>query len=137
MNAVGHSLHPHTADLVLEVWGPSREEALAEAVRGLAATYAEPRSEQREEAPFAVRAATDEDLLVGLLDETIYLADARGRVALDATVRRSVDGVTGTLVTGAADDVDQVGPVPKGVSRSDLVAGPDDGGWRARVTIDV
>lgn len=140
MTSVGHRLHPHTADLVLEVWGPTREAALAEAVRALAATYAAPRGEARQEVRFTVRGATDADLLVALLDETVYLSDTRGLVPIDAVVTTpadGADGLKGSFMAAMVDDVEAVGPAPKAVARSDLVAGPDDGGWRGRVTIDV
>lgn len=137
MTSAGHRLLPHTADLILEVWGPTREEALAEAIRALAATYAEPRGDRREAVPFTATGASDADLLVALLDETVYLADARGLVAIDAAVTASADGVQGTFFAVTVDDVEVVGPAPKAVSRSDLVAGPDDDGWRGRVTVDV
>jgi SHS2 domain-containing protein len=110
---------------------------LAEAIRALAATYAEPRGDTREAVPFAIRGATDADLLVAVLDETVYLTDARGLVAVDATVTASADGVEGIFAVVTVDDVEAVGPAPKAVARSDLVAGPDSGGWRGRVTVDV
>ena len=67
----------------------------------------------------------------------MYLTDARGLVAVDATVTASADGVEGIFAAVTVDDVEVVGPAPKAVARSDLVAGPDDGGWRGRVTVDV
>ena len=36
----GHRTVPHTADLRIEAWAPTREECLAEAVRGLVDSFA-------------------------------------------------------------------------------------------------
>jgi len=37
----GHRSVPHTADLRIEAWGPTREDSIAEAVRGLVESFAD------------------------------------------------------------------------------------------------
>ena len=37
----GHTSVPHTADLRIEAWGPTREDCIAEAVRGLVESFAD------------------------------------------------------------------------------------------------
>ncbi len=37
----GHRNVPHTADLRIEAWGPTREDCIAEALRGLVESFAE------------------------------------------------------------------------------------------------
>lgn len=138
MNDVRHRVRPHTADLILEVYGPTREAALAEAVRALAATYAEPQTDERVTVAVSVSGTTDAEVLVGVLDETIYLADTRGLVAVDADLGSSEEAVSGTFTTVPVTGVEVIGAVPKAVARTDLAAGPDrDGGWWGRVTVDV
>ena len=38
--ARGHRTVPHTADLRIEAWAPTREECMAEAARGLVGSFA-------------------------------------------------------------------------------------------------
>jgi SHS2 domain-containing protein len=38
---VGYRLLPHTADVVVQAWAPTRAACLAEAVRGLVAVFAD------------------------------------------------------------------------------------------------
>ena len=89
----GHRTVPHTADLRIEAWAPTREECLAEAVRGLVDSFAvvagrAPRARARRH----LTARLDEDLLVSVIDEVIYRLDADGRIPVSVTVRRAPDG---------------------------------------------
>lgn len=130
----GHRLVPHTADVRIEAWGPSRAAAFGEAVTALASSYASwPPEVHVTEVPVVLTADSDEELLVALLDEAVFLPDARGLVPIRAAV--TADGAVLGCVFAAAVQI--VGPVPKGISWSDLVCGPDDGGWRCAVTVDV
>lgn len=130
----GHRVAEHAADLRVESWGPSRDAAIGEAVAALAEAYARwPAAGPRVDADFELAAGTDAERLVEVLDTAVFLADARGLVAVAAAV--SGAAVRYSCVPAAAVEV--VGPAPKGVAWSDLVcerAGPR---WRCAATIDV
>lgn len=84
----GHRTVPHTADLRIEAWAVTREECLAEAVRGLVGSFAAAADRQPYRRDSRVMAArSDEDLLVALVDEVIYRLDADGEVPVSVAVR--------------------------------------------------
>jgi SHS2 domain-containing protein len=75
----GHAIRAHTADEILEAWGPTREACLEEAVlawwtasRGRHVGWSWHREVEL--------AGTDEEILVALLEEVIYHLDAHGAV---------------------------------------------------------
>jgi SHS2 domain-containing protein len=136
----GHRILPHTADLRLEAWGPTRESCLAEAVRGLAEAFVDPASATPTAAvPVAVDAAPGTDLLVALLEEVIFAVDVLGVVPLRAHLAVGTDGrsVTGTFDVAPLADLARTGSAPKAITRHRLRFGPGDGGWRCLVTVDV
>lgn len=130
----------HTADVRVEAWARTREECLAEAVQGVVASFVEvvgepsPGGERRD---LRLESGTDEDLLVELLDEVIYLLDTTGRVPVDVNVTLSDGGVTVALVMADVRSLRQVGAVPKAASWHELRFGHDEGGWSCSVTLDV
>lgn len=137
--ARGHRWIEHTADMALEAWAPTRTECLAEAVSALVGSFVDLATATPSES-FAVTfpPTDDEDLLVRLLDEVIYLIDVFGRVPLDAEVEDARDG--GLIVhfaTATAQRVDVTGAVPKAISRHELWFGYAAGHWQAAVTVDV
>lgn len=140
MPGAGHRLLPHTADTIVEAWGPTRAACIEQAVLGLVGTFAEPaRGSTVRELRFDLGPTTPEELPAALLDEVVYLLDARGvvpvGVAFDAGERA---GPTGSFSVVDVAEVEPVGAVPKGVARSDLRFERDRSGrWRCRVTIDV
>ena len=135
----GHRLLPHTADVVLEAWGPTREDCLVEAVRGLVASFADTAGLAASgSVPFTLGPAGDEELLVRLLEEVIYLVDVEGVVPTGANVEAAADGgLSGRFeVASLAPDM-VVGPAPKAVAWHELSLVHQHGAWRCRVTIDV
>ncbi len=136
----GHRTVPHTADLRIEAWAETREECLAEAVRGLVGSFAVVAGRQpcRRDG-CAVTARSDEDLLVAVVDEVIYRLDADGEIPVSVAVRPAPgDGVTVSfaLVPVAAAEI--TGAVPKAASLYKLRCAPDAAGWwSCAVTVDV
>jgi SHS2 domain-containing protein len=87
---------------------------------------------------FTLDPAGDEELLVRLLEEVIYLVDVDGIVPVDAHVEAAAGGgLRGRfdVASLAADMV--IGPAPKAVAWHELSFGQQGSGWRCRVTIDV
>lgn len=135
----GHRAVPHTADLRLEAWAPSRQECLAEALRGLIESFADvtgapvQRITER-----TVLAATDADMLAAAGEEIIYLLDAEGQIPVNLQVRSTTGGVVLVLELAAADSVEITGAVPKAVSFHGLRCQTKrTGRWSASMTVDV
>jgi len=143
----GYRLLPHTADVRLLAWGPTREACLDQAVRALAAVFVElpvgvpaiPPAGVPTRVPVALPPGPDAELLVGVLEEALFLVDVRGLVARAAELHPDGEGgLRGTLDAVALADVVPVGSVPKAIARSGLRFGEDDdGAWRCVVTVDV
>jgi SHS2 domain-containing protein len=80
----------------------------------------------------------DLDLVVGVLEEVVYVIDVLGRVPVGACLEDSDNGgVAGCFETVALEDVEVIGAVPKGVSRSGLAFEQVAGGWRCEALVDV
>lgn len=137
-STAGHRIVPHTADLIIEAWAPTREGCLEQAVMALVSSFVDARlAGGRVTIPFRVEARSGEEQLVALLEEILYLLDTRGVVPVGARLRVDDEGVFGELDVVPAD-VELVGAVPKGVSRHALELRPVDGrGWCCRAVIDV
>ncbi len=138
--APGFELRDHTADTAFAAWGPTRASCFAQAVRALVASFAEFDGDGTlREHPVELQPATDEDLLVDLLSEVLYLLDARRELPVGGALRDRRDGgIAGTLDVVPLGGVRQVGAVPKAITYHGLeVERGADGGWRCQVTIDV
>jgi SHS2 domain-containing protein len=137
-DAQGHRTVPHTADVRIEAWAPTREDCLAEAVSGLVATFADVTAATPGEAiTTEVTADSDPDLLVAVLDEVIYLLDTRGAVPCHTDLTPGPTGVEIRLHLVPVAGVELVGAAPKAVTLHDLRFEHADGGWRCGVTVDV
>lgn len=138
MTARGHRAVPHTADVAVEAWAPNRESCIAEAVLGVVETFADTTAahpEKVRECWFGE--SSDEDLLVDVLDETIYHLDTEHEVPVDVEVEPRTDGVAVRFAMVDAARVPQVGAVPKGVSLHGLRLAPSGGTWSCSVIVDV
>ncbi len=135
----GHRQLPHTADCLLEAWGPDRATCLTEALLALVETFAEVRDPASTEVlPLSASATGASDALVSLLEDVIYVVDALGVVPVRFHLADAEDGsVAGDMEVVSASRVDLVGPVPKAVSYHELAIAPFEGGWRCRVLVDV
>jgi SHS2 domain-containing protein len=135
----GHRLLPHTADLIIEAWGPTRETCLQHAVAGLveACGEIEPGA-ATDEIPLAFSPQADEELLLSMLEEVVYLADVRGVLPRRLDIRRTANGgLSGVAHVVGMADISPTGPAPKAVTRHGLELRETDGVWRARATNDV
>jgi SHS2 domain-containing protein len=144
----GHRSLPHTADLRIEAWGPTREECLAEAVMGLVDSFADVGGLAESAGNGVVRChltgETDADLAAQALEEVIYHLDTGGLIPVRATAHPGADGgIDLILVMADAGTVDIIGAGPKAVSLSGLRLAPvtsglgTAGGWRGTITVDV
>lgn len=137
--ASGHRCLPHTADLVIEAWGPTREACLEQAVGAAVATFADARGASvTQTLPVMIDAPTDDELLVLLLEEVLYTIEVHESVPV-ATELQAIPsgGVAGAFRTVPLACVRPVGAVPKAVSRSGLIFQGDPERWFCRLTVDV
>jgi SHS2 domain-containing protein len=136
---VGHHLLPHTADVIVEAWAPSRSGCLEELVRGVVETFADTRDATvTREVPLEIGAACDEDVVIALLEDICYLLDADGLVVVDVALNEEDDGnFEGTFSVAPVGAVIQTGAAPKGISRSELRFARDGPSWRGRILVDV
>ncbi|MDT0317262.1 MULTISPECIES: archease [unclassified Streptomyces] len=135
----GHRGVPHTADLRVSAWGPTREECLTQAVRGVVESFADPSSGAR--APrrrhTEIHADDDPELLVALMDDVVYRLDTAGEVPVDVDLDPIPGGLRVAYRMADADDLEPVGAAPKAVTLHDLALGRGPAGWTCSVTLDV
>lgn len=137
--AAGHRVVPHTADLIIEAWGPSRVACLEEAALALVDSFAHVEEVPVTELhPVDLEPDGEEGLLVSLLEEIIYVVDVRGGVPVRVTLGETErGGVAGSLDVAPPGAVEIHGSLPKGVSFTDIAFERTGGLWRCRATIDV
>ena len=134
----GHRALPHTADLRVQAWAPTREECIVEAIAGLADSFAETSGVRPQWCVDAELAAlSDEDALVAALDEVIYVLDTQGGVPVGAALEQVEGGWRLRLELAAVDGVLLRGAVPKATSLHALRFAAAGGTWSCEVTIDV
>ncbi|MFI7300984.1 archease [Streptomyces sp. NPDC050121] len=134
----GHRSLPHTGDLRLEAWAPTREECIAEAVRGMVGSFADlPADASGVTRECAVSAEDDGRLLAAVLEEVIYRMDAASELPLGVAVTPAPGGVGLRFTMADSSAATQIGAVPKAVSLHGLALAPGSHGWACRVTLDV
>ncbi len=134
----GHRTVAHTADQIVEAWGPTREACLEEAAMGLVETFADPSGVGWCDHAEVVLTGSDEQLLVDLLEEIVYRLDTDRGVPVRVRVRPRAEGVRADLWLTDRRRLGGLGVAPKGVAYSQLDFGPDPVGlWRCSVTVDV
>ena len=134
----GHRTVPHTADVRIEAWAPTREECLAEAVRAMVDSFADIRGVD----PTATRevhlpAGEAADELTALLDEVVYRMDVAGEIPLRVRVSRHGTDLLARFAMADTTTAPQTGAVPKAVSLHELRFDRGSGGWTCAVTLDV
>jgi SHS2 domain-containing protein len=135
----GHRSVPHTADTILEAWGPDIAGCLTEAARGLVRQFTEVMDVSASvDRSFYLRAPDVGRLLAALLDEVIFIVDAEGLVPGDVVVEGANEHECwGTMRVVPVAAAVQTGSVPKSVSLSGLEMERGETGWSCRVTIDI
>lgn len=135
----GHRSVPHTADVRVEAWAPTRELCIAEAVTAVVETFLEITPSTRATGSHLCRlvANSDEDLLVAVLDEVVFLLDTAGEVPVDVEVQPLEHAVDVRFATADAGLLPQVGAVPKAVSLNEVALARSAAGWRCSATLDV
>jgi SHS2 domain-containing protein len=135
----GYRLLPHTADVVVEAFGPSLSACLEAAVMGETATFADVRGvEPTGERRVDLRAPSDEAMLVAVLEEVIFLLDAEDLVVVRVHLPVAGNGsISGRFDTVDKTLVEPVGSPPKAVAYHGLELIGDALGYKCRFIIDV
>lgn len=129
---------PHTADLRIEAWAPTRDGCIRQAVLGTVESFLDLESAHAVHTRLRrLTADRDDDLLVAVLEEVIYLLDTVGETPVDLRLRDVDGGVDVTFATTDASTLVQVGAVPKAVSLKELRFSQGRHGWRCAVALDV
>ena len=129
---------PHTADLRIEAWAPSRDGCIRQAVLGTVDSFLDISSARpHRSVSRRLTAGSDDDLLVVVLEEVIFLLDTVGEAPVDLDVQGGGGVAEVNFAMVDARTLPQVGAVPKAVSLNDLRLSHDDNGWRCLVTLDV
>jgi SHS2 domain-containing protein len=136
--SAGHRAVSHTADLRVEAWAATREECLAQAVLGVVEAFVDPTGASHlARRDLTVRANSDEDLLVALLEEVVYRLDTDGQVPADVELTAAPGGLSGRMHMADVASLPVVGASPKAVTWHGLAFTHDSVGWRCSVTLDV
>ncbi|MFF4573812.1 archease [Streptomyces sp. NPDC001410] len=134
----GHRTVPHTGDLRVEAWAPTREECIVEAVRGVVGSFTElPAGACGVTRECVVSAEDDGRLLVAVLEEVIYRMDAADELPVDVSVAPEPGGVRVRFRMADSSTATQTGAVPKAVALHGLRLARESQGWACRVTLDV
>jgi SHS2 domain-containing protein len=137
-DGTGHRTVPHTADLRVEAWAPTREECIAQAVLGAVGAFLDTSAAHPDRDRLCrLTAHSDEDLLAAVLDEVIYFLDTAAEVPVDVEVEPVDDEVDVRFEMVDATALPQLGAIPKGVSLDEIRLAPGPTGWRCAVTLDV
>ncbi|MCM2577223.1 archease [Streptomyces meridianus] len=134
----GHRSVPHTADLRIEAWGPTRERCFAEAVQAVTGTFVDLTDATGTTLRSTViRADRDEDLLVALLEEIVYRLDTAGEVPVEVGLTAVPGGLEAAFHCAAVGSLPQTGAAPKAVTLHGLACDRGPEGWSCSVTLDV
>lgn len=134
----GHRGVPHTADLRVEAWAPTREECLAQAVRGVCESFLDLTGAVAvRRRDIVVPADRDEDALAALLEEVVYWLDTEGEVPVEADLAPDDGGLRGDLLMADAGALPVTGAAPKAVTLHGLTFRREPDGWVCSVTLDV
>lgn len=135
----GHYAMPHTADVQIEAWAPTREECVEEAVSAVVEGLADIPAvvDQRMATWFPVPAAKDADLLVMVLDEVIYRMGTTGQIPVRTRISaRSEDGLD--VLQWVVDSEIAGGAVPReGVGLHGLTFAASESGWRCALELAI
>jgi SHS2 domain-containing protein len=135
----GHRLLPHTADCIIEAWGPDRASCLTEALQGLVEEFADGSDAPcAETLPLGAGPGQAKDLLVDLLEDVIYVMDVFSVVPVRFHLAETQDGgVAGDMEVVPLDKSRVTGAAPKAVAYHGLSMSCREGVWRCHVLIDV
>ncbi len=127
--ARGHQMIEHTADVIVEAWGPGFAAFCEEAVAGLIELYTERSADPVDTVIVPLSGTTEDDRLAGLLEDVIFLLDTSDLSPVGISVREETASIS------LSPQVVGTGAVPKAISG--LAVQVADGTVRCRFLVDV
>jgi SHS2 domain-containing protein len=124
----------HTSELELEIEAATESAVFLEALDAFAELMADEPSVDSERRDVEVRGDDRESLLVAWLEELVFLAERDGFVPERATELDVGDGLVRATLRGHTGEPPHL---VKAVTLHRLLFASDDGGWQARVVLDV
>ncbi len=139
-SARGHRTFDHTADIGVEAWSRTFEEALAEVGLGLQAVIVHAGSVRPAHSrKFTVEATDEASLVVAWLSELLFAFEVDGWLSTSIDV--SLTGASSLVATCVGESFDEArhetGVGVKAVSYHQLSVQHDDSGVHLRVILDV
>lgn len=136
---MGWELLEHTADVGLRIWAPTLDELFAEGGRGLVGVMGRAGPGARKRMEIEVASPDLEALLVDWLSELLYVFEVKGIVpdVFDVHVSVGPWRVAGWVAGPDAGAFEQDGPAVKAVTYHLLCVEGGDGGYEARVYLDI
>ncbi len=133
-------LMEHTADVGIVARGETLADVFAQAALGLTSVLADPAAiEEREERAVEAEAPDREALLAGWLNELVYLFDVHGLLFRSFTVSEVTDTHLRAICHGERVDParHELRTGVKSATYHMLKVKQENGGWRARVILDI
>ena len=129
---------PHTAELAFEASGATRAELLESAAAALLSLYEpDPPPRPSEVRTIALAGAATEDLLIGLLNELVYLVGAKRWVPAELRVAREETDAIEARLNGSPLGGGQLAREIKAATFGGLHVARSRDGWSATVIVDV
>ena len=130
---------PHTADVIFEAWGPDLATCCEEAVAALLGAFIDAsRARIVDRRAIEIPPAGPDAMLLGLLDEVLFVLDTTDAVPVAAHVEPSAAGGLRVQIDGAdLRSIEPTGAVPKAISRSGLRVDVERSQVRCTFLVDV
>jgi len=140
----GYRYREHTADVVIEAWGPSLEAAFEEAAKAMFALITDiERVEPRREVRVEVTGFDLENLLYRWLEELLYYHDSQNlvfsRFSVESITRSNDDYLLRARVYGEEFNPEkhEPGTVVKAVTYAEMRVEKRNGTWYVSAVLDI
>ena len=134
----GHRLLPHTADLIVEAWGPDDVTCAEEAARALIEICVAGDPDPDAGHWVSRVSGSERDLVRAVLDELLFALDTSVPAPVSVDVDRlDPSEVTIRLGLAARESVQATGAAPKAIVMMPSEQGGPEASWRCRFIIDV